>query len=188
MNGFNLSTYSYTDKKTALGAYLITVLIVFAFTAYNVSSYLESMRNKEGLLNKTDPIRKEVRQLEGNLAQKKIGLSNRDSVKEALKIAKEIDNLNTVIKKKSFSWSELFYSLEKATPKGVSIEAVKPNYNTKKVTIKGAALSLKDITIFVDNLKDRAYIKNGFLVSEQESLNKEKKRVLSFSISADGDF
>lgn len=188
MNGFNLSTYSYTERKTALGTYLIAVLIVFAFTAYNVSSYMESMRNKEGLLSKVVSVRKEVRQLEINVAQKKAGLSKTDSVKEALKVAKEIDNLNTVIKKKSFSWSEFFYSLEKATPKGVSIEAVKPNYNARKVTIKGAALSLKDITSFVDNLKDRAYIKNGFLVSEQESLNKEKKRVLSFSISADGDF
>ena len=188
MNGFNLSTYSYTDRKTALGAYLITVLIIFAFTAYNVSSYLESIRNKEGLLSKVDSIRKGVSQLESDLSQKKAGLSKTGSVKEALKVAKEIDNLNTVLKKKSFSWSEFFYSLEKATPKGVSIEAVKPNYNARKVTITGVALRLKDITSFVDNLKDTEYMKNGFLVSEQESLNKEKKRVLSFEIAADGDF
>ena len=188
MKGFNLSTYSYTDRTTAFGAYLITLLIVFVFTAYNVSSYLESMRNKEGLLNKVDSIRKEVSLLEIDLSQKKTGISKIDSVKEARNLAKEINNINAIIKKKSFSWSELFYSLEKVTPKGVSIEVVKPNYNTKKVTIKGAALRLKDITNFVDNLKDTAYIKNGFLVSEQESLNKEKKRVLSFVIIADGDF
>ena len=188
MNGFNLATYSYTDRKAALGAYLSTALIVFIFTAYNVSSYLESMRNKEGLLSKVDSIRKEVRHVEIDLVQKKTGLSKTGSVKEALKIAKEIDNLNTIIKIKSFSWSEFFYFLEKAAPKGVSIEAVKPNYNTKKVTIKGVALSLKDITNFVDNLKDTVYLKNGFLVSEQESLNKEKRMVLSFVIAADGVF
>ena len=188
MKGFNLSTYSYTNRTTVFGAYLITLLIVFVFTAYNVSSYLESMRNKEGLHNKVDSLRKEVSLLEIDLSQKETGLSKADSVKEARNVAKEIDNINTIIKKKSFSWSELFYTLEKVTPKGVSIEAIKPNYNTKKVTIKGAALNLKDITSFVDNLKDTAYVKNGFLVSEQESLNKEKKRVLSFVITADGDF
>jgi Tfp pilus assembly protein PilN len=188
MNGFNLSTYSYTDKKVALAAYLITVFIVFIFSAYNVSSYLESMRNKDGLLNKVDSIRKEVSSLEINLSQKKAGLTKTDSVKEARKIAKVIDSINAVIKQKSFSWSELFYSLEKATPKGVSIEDIKPNYNAKKVTIRGVATRLKDITRFVDNLKDTAYIKNGFLVSEQESLNKKKQRVLSFEIAADGSF
>ncbi len=188
MNGFNLSTYSYTDRRLALTAYLITTLIVFIFTAYNVGSYLESRRNKDGLLNKLVSIRKEVSLLEIDLSQKKTGLSKTGSVKEAGKIAKEIDNINALIEQKSFSWSELFYCLEKATPKGVSIENIKPNYDAKKVTIKGVARRLKDITKFVDNLKDTAYLKNGFLVSEQESLNKKKQRVLSFEIAADGSF
>ena len=188
MNGFNLSTYSYTDKKVALAAYLISAFIVFIFTIYNVSSYFESMRNKDGLFNKVGSIRKEVSLLEINLAQKKTGLLKTDSAKEAGKIAKEIDNINAVIKQKSFSWSELFYSLEKATPKRISIEDIKPNYNAKKVTIKGVARRLKDITKFVDNLKDTAYLKNGFLVSEQEALDKKKQRVLSFEIAADGSF
>ena len=188
MNGFNLSTYSYTDRETAFGAYLIATLIVFIFSAYNVSSYIESIRNEDQLANKVDSIRKEVSLLEIKLAQKKTGLSKTDSVKKAGKIAKEIDNINAVIKQKSFSWSELFYSLEKATPKGISIEDVKPNYTAKKVTIRGVAIRLKDITKFVDNLKDTAYIKNGFLVSEQEALNKKKQRVLSFEIAADGSF
>ncbi|MDT8316409.1 MAG: PilN domain-containing protein [bacterium] len=146
------------------------------------------MKNKEVMFNKVDSISKEVRLLGVKLEQGKTGLSKTDSVKKAEIMAKEINNINAVIKKKSFSWSELFYSIEKATPKGVSIEAIKPNYNTRKVTINGVALNLGDITNFVDNLKDRPYIKNGFLVSEQESLNKQKKMVLSFVIAADGDF
>ena len=188
MKGFNLSTYSYTDSKTAFGAYLATFIIVFIFTAYNVNSYLASMRNKEELINKIDSISKEVRQLESDLSHKKTGLSKTDSVKEALKVAKEIDNINAIIKKKSFSWSELFYSVEKVTPKGVSIEALRPNYDEGKLAIKGAALNLKDITSFVDNLKHSGYIKNSFLVSEQEALNKGKRLVLSFEIAAEGDF
>lgn len=188
MNGFNLSTYSYTDKKVAFVAYLSIVFVVAAFTSYNFNSYLESVRSEEGLLKKVDSIRKEVSLLEINLAQGKTGLAKTDSVKEAGNIVKEIDNINAVIKKKSFSWSEMFYSLEKAKPKGVSIENIKPNYNTKKVTIKGVAISLKDITSFVDNLKGTAYLKNGFLVSEKEVLNKKKKMVLSFIIDADGNF
>ncbi len=188
MNGFNLSTYSYTDRRLALAAVVITTCIVFIFAAYNLSAYLESIGNKDRLLNKVVSIRKEVNLLEIDLSQKKTGLSKTDSVKEAGKIAKEIDTINAVIKQKSFSWSELFYCLEKATPKGVSIEDIKPNYDAKKVTIKGVGRRLKDITKFVDNLKDTVYVKNGFLVSEQESLNKKKQRVLSFEIAADGSF
>ena len=188
MTGFNLSTYSYADRKISLGAYLSTLTLVFVFTLYNVSSYLESMRSKEGLLNQVDSIRKEISLLEVDLSKKQTGLSKIDSVKEAINVAKEVDNLNAILQKQSFSWSEFFYSLEKVTPKGVSIESINPNYNAKKVNIKGAALNLKDITSFVDSLKNSAYIKNAFLVSEQESLNKEKKLVLSFVIAADGDF
>lgn len=188
MQGFNLSTYSYTDKKVAFTAYLSIAFVIFIFTVYNVSSYLESIRNKDGLINKVDSIRKEVSSLEINLSKKKMSLLKTDSVQDAGKIAKEIDNINAIIKQKSFSWSELFYSLEKATPKGVSIENIKPNYNAKKVTIKGVATRLKDITRFVDNLKDRPYIKSAFLVSEQETLNKKKQKVLSFEIAADGSF
>ena len=188
MNGFNLSTYSYTDKKLALSAYLLTAFIVLMFTAYNLSSYLEAITDKDRLLNKLDLVRKELSLIELNLSQEKADLAKTNSVHLAGEAAKEIDNINALIEKKSFSWSELFYCIEKATPKGVSIEAIKPNYTTKKVTIKGVALRLKDITKFVDNLKDTKYVKNGFLVSEQESLNKKKQRVLAFEIAADGSF
>jgi Tfp pilus assembly protein PilN len=188
MKGFNLSTYSYTNKKSAFIAYLITALVVFIFTVYNVSSYLESTRNKEGLLDKVNTLAKGISSLEGSLTLKKRSFSRAGIVKDAEKLIKEIDNINAVIKQKNFSWSELFYSIEKAKPKGISIEAIKPNYTARKVNIKGFAKRLKDITKFVDNLKDTAYLKNGFLVNEQESLNEKKRRILSFEIVADGRF
>ena len=117
MKGFNLATYSYTDKKVVIISYLILFLVVGLFSLYNFSSYSKSSAVGTRLLPELKSMNEELDSRQTELKGLKEGAASVKGLKKAEKLAKEIETINSIIERKAFSWSELFYSLEKATVK-----------------------------------------------------------------------
>ncbi|MDH3973840.1 MAG: PilN domain-containing protein [Deltaproteobacteria bacterium] len=120
--------------------------------------------------------------------KEKVGDIDLNDEKGIKKLSAKIDFLNAVIYENNFSWSELFYSLEKASPRNVSIHSVKPSYESRKIKIAGLAKKSKDVATLVDNLEKTSFIKKSFLLGESEEIIEKRYRALSFNIEAEGDF
>ena len=114
--------------------------------------------------------------------------SGKKTVENAKDLKERVEKINDLLKQKSFSWSELFYSLEKAIPRGVSIIDIKPSYKSKRININGVAKSLELVTALVDNLQNTKYIKKSFLAKEEKVLINEINEAVSFQIIAEGEF
>lgn len=162
-------------------------LIIVGFSLYNYFDYLDVNRRLDKSGIEVDKLNEVVVSLKKEMKEK-IGNENLNDEKAVNKISEKIEFINGVIYEKNFSWSELFYSLEKASPKNISITSIKPSYESKKITISGLAKHSKDIATLVDNLKGTSFIKKSYLLKEGEKIIDKKYKALSFDIEAVGDF
>ena len=184
MTGFNLSTYYYTDKRIAYPLFFFLILLVVAFTLYNVMAWRRLALDMEQTALRVSEIKKQLSLLKKEVEQtgKAIGTK-----KERESLARRVFDINAILERKSFSWSELLYSLERASPRDVSITRVKPSYETKRVRISGLAKSLNDVTALVDNLRDTTYIKKSFLLKQGAArIGKKKHPAVTFEIISEG--
>ena len=63
----------------------------------------------------------------------------------------EVAFANQVLRHQRFSWTQLLNDLEQTTPRHVSMESIV--LNKESLELSGAALTLEDLTAFVDQLK-----------------------------------
>lgn len=181
--GFNLSTYRYSDRGLQYSLYLSLSLLLLLFTFLNYQSFGSLDSEKTALSAKLENIKIELTKLKAKspAASEDIEIT----VESAAKKAKEI---NKILKRNNFSWSELLYSLEGASPVGVSIKRIKPSYRDKKIRISGVAKNLSSITDLVENLKESKYIKSSFLLRQDIEVINKRHPAISFEIESEGVF
>ena len=68
-------------------------------------------------------------------------------------LRQEVALANQVIQHQRFSWTELLDDLERTTPHRISMESIVLNKDGTSLALSGAALTLEDLTAFVDRLK-----------------------------------
>jgi len=68
-------------------------------------------------------------------------------------IARQTSFMTHVQKSRSLSWSRLLTDLEETVPPHISLSSVALNVANSTIALKGAALTLKDLTKFVDLLE-----------------------------------
>lgn len=187
MYGFNLSTYSFTSTTVKGISYFLLFTLVTVFTVYNYFGY-KSVNLRLGQSKiEVEKLGKDISTLKKEMSEQ-IGDIDFSDDKGIKKLSAKIDFLNAVIYENNFSWSELFYSLEKASPRNISITSIKPSYESRKITISGLAKSSKDIATLVANLKGTSFIKKSYLLKESEKVIDKKYTALSFDIEAEGNF
>jgi len=187
VRGFNLSTYYYTDKRIKYVLCPLLTLLIVIFTFYNYRAYSSQQGKLQVLIADVAGVRKEVGALRQKVNKFKKGRGVRAD-KGAEDIAGRIKWINAVLERKNFSWSEMFYSLEKVMPKGVSITKINPDYEGKKIRISGAAKGFDNVAALVDNLDASDYVKKSFLLSENAILIDNKFPAISFEVEAEGKF
>lgn len=69
-------------------------------------------------------------------------------------IPREVAFANQLLEKLAFSWTRFLSDLENTVPPRTSIASVSLNFNGSTITLTGTALSLKDVTTFVDRLEN----------------------------------
>lgn len=68
-------------------------------------------------------------------------------------LLQEVTFANQVIEHQQFSWTQLLDDLERTTPHQISMDSIVLNKNRTSLALSGAALTLQDLTAFVDQLK-----------------------------------
>ena len=68
-------------------------------------------------------------------------------------LRQEVTFANQVIQRQHFSWTQLLDDLERTTPHQISMESIVLNKDRTSLALSGAALTLQDLTAFVDQLK-----------------------------------
>jgi hypothetical protein len=68
-------------------------------------------------------------------------------------ITRQASFMTHVQKSRSLSWSRLLTDLEEAVPPHISLSSVSLNFANSTIALKGTALTLKDLTGFVDQLE-----------------------------------
>ena len=188
MTGFNLSTYKYTNQKISYLVQIVICIVIILFSLFNYRSHLllsESLQQSDGDVSK---LKEEITLLKKDVYSSAEGKDAISASKKIEGLKKSIEGINAILEKKGFSWSELLYSLEKASPRNVSITAIRPSYASKRIKISGQAKSLSKVTALVDNLQDTTYIKKSILLQESARLIDKKFPVIAFDIESEGNF
>lgn len=188
MNGFNLSTYYYTDRKISILLYLLLTLAAISLTFYNYASHVAQDEEIQSSMASLSRLKSEVNLLKKDAEKYGKGRKSKGADAETGKIIKRIEGINALLERKGFSWSELLYSLELVFPKGVSITRIKPSYGDKKIRLSGVAKGIGNVTALVDNLDKSDYIKKSFLLSENTILIDNKYPAIAFEIESEGQF
>ncbi|MBE9537044.1 MAG: hypothetical protein IMF07_07655, partial [Proteobacteria bacterium] len=143
--GFNLSTYWYSDRGLQYSLYLLLPLLVLLFTYVNYQSFAALNSEKMALSSKLQSASSELIKLKADSGP---ALDDLEATLDSA--AKKAEEINKILKRNAFSWSELLYSLESASPAGISIKRIKPSYKDKKIRISGVAKGLVSITDLVE--------------------------------------
>jgi Tfp pilus assembly protein PilN len=69
-------------------------------------------------------------------------------------MAREVAFANRLLETRAFSWTRFLNDLEQAVPEHISIKSVQVNFKDSSITLNGNALTLKDVTILVDELEN----------------------------------
>lgn len=181
--GFNLSTYWYCDKGLQYSLYLLLSILVLLFTYVNYQSFTAHDSEKMALASKLESTKAELTKLKTESSPAPEGAEI--TLESA---AKKVVEINKILKRNAFSWSELLYSLESASPAGISIKRIKPSYMDKKIRISGVAKGLGSITDLVENLKESKYIKSSFLLRQDIEVIDNRHPAITFEIEAEGVF
>ncbi|MBE9503471.1 MAG: PilN domain-containing protein [Proteobacteria bacterium] len=188
MIGFNLSTYKYTNRKISYLLQIVVCVVIILFSSYNYRSHLllsESLQQSDTDVSR---LKNEITLLKKDVYSSAEGKDVISASKKIEGLKKSIEGINAILGKKGFSWSELFYSLEKASPRNVSIMGIKPSYSNKRIKISGQAKSLSQVTALVDNLQDTTYIKKSILLQESARLLDNRHPVIVFDIESEVNF
>lgn len=68
-------------------------------------------------------------------------------------LRQEVTLANQVIQHQRFSWTQLLEDLEQTTPRQLSMESIVLNKDGTSLVLSGVAMTLEDLTAFVDQLK-----------------------------------
>ncbi len=104
-------------------------------------------------------------------------------------IKKEVEFVNGIIVRESFSWTDLLTRLEATVPPNISIIRISPDFSGGTVKLSGAGKSMDDIFKFVAMLGESERFSDVFLLKHSEGGKEGRRRVKSgkavlFDISA----
>lgn len=94
-------------------------------------------------------------------------------------ILREVEFANTLLTRKSFSWTSFFSHLEEVVSRRVSISKLQPEGKGQGVQIEGKSLSLKRLTQFILELEKSSHFDNIFLANQK----KDKEGKIQFLIT-----
>ena len=166
----NLSTRPFYNERAVIVALTVAGLLVLAFTVMNVTRLVALTRGQASIGAAADQAERSARDLRQKAA------AARGSVDQArlAAVAAAAHEVNALIDRRVFSWTELFNRFESTRPAGVRIAAVRPSVDQQGrliMTIAVVARSVDDVDAFIEALEGtRAF---GDLLSREERFNEE---------------
>jgi len=175
----NLSTRPFKPYRAINLGLFVLLLILAGISSVQLSGY----QQYSSLAAESREVERQAREDSQLLARQLDGLNKELATGNApLKLA-EIEMLNQLILKKSFSWTRLFANLERITPENVRLVNLRPFFDEPTsrtgLTMEIRGRSLADATLFLRTLEQSQAFTDVILASEVESGNGETQFTLS---------
>lgn len=149
----NLSTRPFKPYRAANLGLLALLLVLIGISAGQVYSYQQYSAKAEASREKESKVREEFEVLTGQLQQLNAKMSSGNA---ASKLA-EVEQLNYVLMRRSFSWTRLLANLEKLVPDDVRLIGLHPGADSQGriiLTMNIRGRSLADATRFLRALEE----------------------------------
>jgi Tfp pilus assembly protein PilN len=169
----NLSTRPFKPYRAATFGLLTLLLVLIAVSAGQILSFQQysslasvSRQEEQDVKAENDRLTAEVQKLNDKMTS---GNAN-------AKLS-EVELLNRILIRKSFSWTRVFANLEKAMPENVRLLSLRPFLDEQErigLTMDIRGRSLADATQFLRTLEDSAIFKDVTLaIQEKKDVNGE---------------
>ena len=148
----NLATRPFYNERAVYLALLLLLLAVVVASIFNVTRVVQLSRSDTRLA--TEAARNEARasELRAEAARLRASIDPR----QIELVSVEARKANTLIDRRTFSWTELFNRFEMTLPDEVRITAVRPKVEKNETTLSIAvvARSVEDVSQFMQNLEN----------------------------------
>lgn len=126
---------------------VIIVIILLLLLIYNFLAYYKYSRLTLGYRLKAENLSSNIRKKTSQ--NPKVNLTEN----EKQNIINDVAFVNVLIAKDVFPWCYLLDTLEQKIPDGITLTNFIPSDNFNKLTLKGNANYIKDITLFLKNIE-----------------------------------
>jgi Tfp pilus assembly protein PilN len=174
----NLATRPFYNERLVNLWLLLLAVIVAAATIFNVArarsdsgSNTELARQATQNIARTSEMQRTAAQLRASLDAKQI---------EAISI--DAREANSLIDRRTFSWTALFNTFETTLPDDVRITSVRPSVgreHTITLAISIVAKSIKDIDTFMSRLDETGSFKNLYATEDRPNEDNQVESVLT---------
>lgn len=164
----NLSTRPFYNERVVYLAIALAALLVVALTIFNVVRLAALTREDRALAGHTQATEQQVQRLrqEATRARSRLDRSELDTLSAAAREA------NTLIDRRTFSWTELLNRFENTLPADVRIQSIVPLPRAEgplEVRVVVVAHRAEDVDAFVEQLQTNGGFRQ--VVSQAETTN-----------------
>ena len=171
----NLASKPVRNKRLFYFITLILTILGLLLVSFNIYSFIQNFEKNREIARSISELNNKIVKLQ---RQKKLYSAKIKRLE--LKYGKEVEAINDLIFKKSFSWVSLLSMLEKTLPNRIIILSLRPELKEKRVEIKldFAAKTISDFLAFIDSLR-----KNGFQGVQVKGERKDERGIIISSLS-----
>jgi hypothetical protein len=170
MNQTNLSTRPFYNERLVHTVLALLAAAVVVVTAVNVRAVLTLSRRDAALGTATSQAERAADVSRRNAARVRRSLN----AVELQTVSAAASEANTLIDRRTFSWTRLLADFEAALPPEVRVASVQPHVDKEggmTVTLLVVARQAEDINAFAEKLEARGAFEN--IMFRQESVNQE---------------
>jgi hypothetical protein len=170
----NLASHPWRNKRLfylVLSIVVVSLLVVSFFAGKIFIRYKSDAQRAKSSIRQTDKLIRDTQRNEKSLSSR---------INEAVKSNKsQVDMVNSIILKKSFSWIEFFADLEKSLPDSSYIVSLAPTLTEDSeiiLRLRVACISVDDLLKLIDNfgamkfdeiqIEGETLSERGLLISE----------------------
>lgn len=147
----NLSTRPFYNERSVQLLLALAGVIVLALTAFNVIRIVSLSRQNTELSSRATSDRTEAARLRQEAARIRGGINQA----ELKTISAGVQEANSLIDQRTFSWTEFFNRIEATLPPDVMLTEVQPSFTEDETVITMTALGRRteDVDEFIEKLE-----------------------------------
>jgi Tfp pilus assembly protein PilN len=164
----NLATRPFYNESAVRFWLALVALIVAAATIFNVVQWTRYAQSDTDLAAKATADESAARNLRASASR----LRSTVDPKQVQAIAADADQANSLIARRTFSWTALFNQFEATIPADVRITSVRQRVDRGRgavLTISVQARGVDDVNAFIDNLEKTGAFTE--LLAQDEAMN-----------------
>src|ERR687890_2899118 len=147
----NLSTRPFYNERGVQLLLALAGVLVLALTAFNVTRIIALSRQNTELSSSSANDREEAARLRREATAIRSGINQA----ELKTIVAAVEEANTLIDQRTFSWTEFFNRIEETLPADVMLSEVQPSFQREQTIISMTVLGRRteDIDEFIEKLE-----------------------------------